>query len=66
MSAPPQHNHKTDPPIQPEKSVELLSREGHFHHLLLPPEDMSSASRKFSYASVKEQAGKCLDLSTQG
>jgi len=28
-----------------------------YHHLLLPPEDMNS-SRKFSYASVKEESGK--------
>lgn len=48
---------KTPPGI-----AQLLS---HRQFLLDPPEDMTN-TRKFSYASVKEDSGKCGDIEPQG
>ncbi|OAL25624.1 hypothetical protein AYO20_10399 [Fonsecaea nubica] len=45
-----------------EKPEELLLFKAHYHHLIEPPEDMT-ASRKFSYASVKEETDDGLPQS---
>src|SRR5882757_6095652 len=42
--------------IQHERPEELSLIINHYHHLLSPPEEMNT-SRKFSYASVKEESG---------
>ncbi|KIY00338.1 uncharacterized protein Z520_04023 [Fonsecaea multimorphosa CBS 102226] len=43
----------TTTPQNHERPEELLLFKAHYHHLIEPPEEMT-ASRKFSYASVKE------------
>lgn len=65
-SAPPERDHYEQPANdqiaipakhQHEKSDDLALFKAHYHHLLEPPQEMN-ASRKFSYASVKEEICK--------
>ncbi|KIW96283.1 uncharacterized protein Z519_03352 [Cladophialophora bantiana CBS 173.52] len=48
--------------LQHEGPEELLLFKAHYHHLIEPPEEMTT-SRKFSYASVKEETDDGLPQS---
>ncbi|OQV02740.1 hypothetical protein CLAIMM_07885 [Cladophialophora immunda] len=52
----------TTTPQKHERPEELLLFKAHYHHLIEPPEEMT-ASRKFSYASVKEETDDGLPQS---
>ncbi|KIW73752.1 hypothetical protein PV04_01845 [Phialophora macrospora] len=57
------HHNKPVATNRHELPEDLFSFRNYLNHIVSPPEDMSSASRKFSYASVKEQAGDGLPQS---
>ncbi|KAJ9608147.1 hypothetical protein H2200_007135 [Cladophialophora chaetospira] len=58
---PSRGNHKSRTSEPRERYEGSFPINPHYNHLISPPEDMSSALRKFSYASVKEQSGSHED-----
>ncbi|OCT53309.1 Leucine Rich Repeat domain protein [Cladophialophora carrionii] len=57
------HRNKTVTAHRHELPGDSFPTTNDHNHIISPPEDMSSASRKFSYASVKEEAGDGLPQS---